>query len=485
MIAIGLRFPSGRYHATPWGHHPNEGVPEWPPSPWRLLRALVSVWQRKAQFLPAGDVATLLEKLAEPPEFRLPPATASHTRHYMPWEKSGPASTTLVLDAFLALDRTDQLVIRWSNVTLAAGERLALATLLDLLTYFGRAESWCRADLLDDPPAPNCQLVDARAPGDHELVRVLAPTLPLRFNALLAETSDLRKSGRVDPPGSRWLPYARPASAVQANGPAPTLTEVASTSPVTVVRFAIVGPVRPRVQGTVLVAETARRAALAQFGRGNGRGRSSRLAGKDSAGAPLTDHQHAHYLPVDEDQDGFLDHLTVWAPGGLEPADVEALARIDKLNRGDDSSPIPLAFLGQGTADDVRGGNADTLFGEATTWVSTTPFVCPRHTKERGPRDARRVVDAPDDQLRLELARRRAVQSLPEIERIERRDGVVCGGHLIPWYEFRRSRSGERAPGSTSGFRVLFAAPVRGPLTLGYGSHFALGLFRSDTEIAT
>ena len=33
MTAVALRFLAGRFHATPWGHHVNEGVPEWPPSP--------------------------------------------------------------------------------------------------------------------------------------------------------------------------------------------------------------------------------------------------------------------------------------------------------------------------------------------------------------------------------------------------------------------------------------------------------------------
>ena len=46
MIAISLRFLTGRFHATPWGHHVNEGVVEWPPSPWRLLRALVATFYR-------------------------------------------------------------------------------------------------------------------------------------------------------------------------------------------------------------------------------------------------------------------------------------------------------------------------------------------------------------------------------------------------------------------------------------------------------
>ena len=57
MTTIRLTFPAARYHATPWGRHVNEGVPEWPPSPYRLLRALYDVWQRKCFHLPASDGA--------------------------------------------------------------------------------------------------------------------------------------------------------------------------------------------------------------------------------------------------------------------------------------------------------------------------------------------------------------------------------------------------------------------------------------------
>ena len=38
-VSVALTFPGGQFHATPWGHHVNEALPEWPPSPWRLLRA--------------------------------------------------------------------------------------------------------------------------------------------------------------------------------------------------------------------------------------------------------------------------------------------------------------------------------------------------------------------------------------------------------------------------------------------------------------
>ena len=52
MLDLEFFFPAGRYHSTPWGRNINEGVPEWPPSPYRLARALIDVWKRKLPDLP-------------------------------------------------------------------------------------------------------------------------------------------------------------------------------------------------------------------------------------------------------------------------------------------------------------------------------------------------------------------------------------------------------------------------------------------------
>jgi hypothetical protein len=56
VVVIELRFLTGRFHATPWGRNVNEGVPEWPPSPYRLLRALYDAWKRKRPDWPEGRV---------------------------------------------------------------------------------------------------------------------------------------------------------------------------------------------------------------------------------------------------------------------------------------------------------------------------------------------------------------------------------------------------------------------------------------------
>ena len=78
---IKLTFPAGRYHATPWGRHVNEGVPEWPPSPWRLLRALVAVWKRTCPDL--SEAARRSCALTQPPA-SIAAASRCHTRQRCP-----------------------------------------------------------------------------------------------------------------------------------------------------------------------------------------------------------------------------------------------------------------------------------------------------------------------------------------------------------------------------------------------------------------
>ena len=62
MTVLELRFPAGRYHATPWGRHVNEGAVEWPPSPWRIVRALIATWYLKARDIPEATIRSLVER---------------------------------------------------------------------------------------------------------------------------------------------------------------------------------------------------------------------------------------------------------------------------------------------------------------------------------------------------------------------------------------------------------------------------------------
>src|SRR5262245_29971713 len=112
MPHLLLRFPAGRYHATPWGSHVNEGGVEWPPSPWRLYRALLATgftkldWGEVVPDVARELVYTLASKL---PEYRLPPAVVAHTRHYMPVLRGTPNK---VLDTFAHVG-SELLAVSW------------------------------------------------------------------------------------------------------------------------------------------------------------------------------------------------------------------------------------------------------------------------------------------------------------------------------------------------------------------------------------
>lgn len=190
MLTIELRFPAHRYHATPWNHHVNEGVVEWPPSPWRLLRALVATWHLKArEEAGEAEIRTLVETLAaELPEYVLPRGTPSHTRHYMPLYKVG--ETTKIFDTFIHVAEADPMRIRWPSVALSDDTRDLLEMLLICMGYLGRAESWVEAQLIHDGEADDALLyttrpLDAgeRPAGGQELVRVLAPLALEDFSA--------------------------------------------------------------------------------------------------------------------------------------------------------------------------------------------------------------------------------------------------------------------------------------------------------------
>src|SRR5207247_1883690 len=151
MTVLELRFPAGRYHATPWGRHVNEGAVEWPPSPWRIVRALIATWYWKAgkeEEIPERAIRDLANALSQPPVFRLPRATTAHTRHYMPYNEGKNEKTTKVFDTFVHLEEGAAILVAW-GADLATDERAALQLLASRLGYFGRAESLVVARLLD------------------------------------------------------------------------------------------------------------------------------------------------------------------------------------------------------------------------------------------------------------------------------------------------------------------------------------------------
>lgn len=533
MLALEFRFPGGRYHATPWGHHVNEGLVEWPPSPWRIARGLLATWHRKATHLVDEEVVRrLLSALCtELPRYRLPPARAAHTRHYMPLYKDG---TTKVFDAFVHVQgsgsRDSTLVAAWPTVELAEDDRRALACLLDRLAYLGRAESWvlarlcCESIELDELSViPS----DGSVTSEHEVVRVLAPMLADDYaswhsqwidarteelaaakrvallergkdpagaklgrkdldkvrtsvpgdlwDALGADTTELRKRGWSQPPGSRWVEYLRPRDALDValphHRPPPRALP-------TVARFAVTSTVRPHITDALRCGEGLR-SRLLQLAKTDP---PEVLLGHQPDGSPSTGHGHAHIVTESHHRRGLVTHVSIHAPMGFDDRARRILYRLRRAWAAGRDLDLTLLGLGQpadfGGLDWQRG--RCPLFAESTVWESQTPFVPTRHGKRH--KDGRPRL-GPDglqiDGPQADLRRLLRLRDLPPFE-LEPLASTVVGGRDTRWLDFttiRKRTHGARAHVSPQGFRIRFERPVRGPILLGYGAHFGLGVF--------
>ncbi|HUJ08793.1 MAG TPA: type I-U CRISPR-associated protein Csb2 [Verrucomicrobiae bacterium] len=535
---MSVSFPSGRFHATPWGRHVNEGAPEWPPSPWRFLRALVATWKRKLddQFSQA-EVEVLLHALITPPQLSLPLASASHTRHYMPWFKKGPADKTLVFDTFVSLTREASVVMLWPETTLPARQRDQLAKLLSHLNFFGRAESWCSARLLSDGEAVEklsvvncCPVNGAALPAETEIVRTLCADPDTAFANtytpkhervsgkgktktttatslydpdwhLCMETLELHAKKWSDPPGSRWVAYARRRDCFKVE-PARRSARPVPEHKMQVARFALDSAVLPLVTETLPLAESARRMLMGIYGRkfpsaDGSRGRSAIFAGKADDGQPLKGHSHAYFLPTDEDRDGRLDHLTIVSTEGFGKDELKVLDQLRRLKsreREESGHPLRTLLLGLGRLDDYQ----PWPLHSSQAWISATPFIATRYLKKSGTkRDPEETWQSPVNFLRLVLREElaRLIERHPELNSatldavrvtpLVDEHGVFRIGRQklrpIQFKRFRQKRNDDGGNRATGAFRIEFPGQVRGPICLGHSSHFGLGLFVPET----
>lgn len=502
MVAIAFRFPVGRYHATPWGRHVNEADVEWPPAPWRILRALIATWHRKAdaERYPEDVLERLIARLAEKaPAYSLPPAVRAHTRHYMPVAEK----RTLIFDAFVRVSPEQDLVTVWPEAEPAEDERALLAALLTDLGFLGRAESWVEGRLLEEWSGHvNCRpselAVDPATGEAFEPVRLIAPTpqsdyadlraatvaahgldvkkpkkpqrqvlatLPERLlDALCVETGDLQQAGWSCPPAARFLTYQRPAGCFAVQPAQPTRRRPVDPSVrASAARLALAGKPLPAIERALRIGELVRKAAMSQAERLVGTVPPV-LSGHDMG--PDNRHSHAFYLPEDSDRDGRIDHVLVHAPAGLGE---DALAALDAIERiwdaGDGEWQV--LFEGANQVTDMQ----SSYTGQRQAWVSATPYLCPWHRKK-----AFGIAE--------QIARECRLRGLPEpgVEftddrRIEARPGRRR--RPVQFHRFRERQRRDLPQPDKHGhaLRLHFPEPVTGPVALGFGCHYGLGMF--------
>ena len=458
-----LTFPLGRYHATPWGRHVNEGAVELPPSSWRLLRMLYSVWRTRAPELDESAVHELLARLAEPPTWHVPRHITGHTRHYYPDAKDGRDRT---LDTFAAVERGSDLTAEWP---FELPERLfaVLERLAGSIPYFGRADSVCLGSLpsrwIPDAhdtwsPVDVADSVDQNAP----VTATLAPRLPLDIPTLLATPAEVRTAGLPLPPGAHLIGYQLRHAA-----PAPTRSvSVLTARPVVGVRFSLLRAALPPETDAVVYADLLRQAAIKNVGE---RAAGTVLGGRAAEGTKAAgNHQHAHFLPIIAGRR--VTGLVVWTPGGLPPDELKALTAVRRLySPVKDSWRAEIRVAGIGDIDTV----APDLCGRGhRVWRSVSPF-----TPSRYPKRLQEWTDFVVAEVSRELSYR-DINTSCSVQWLHN-DGMAFLRHR-PSARLRRDPRQGQATQPPSMLRLTFTDPVTGPLALGHLAHFGLGLFVPD-----
>lgn len=471
MTTIRLVFSAGRYHATPWGRHVNEGVPEWPPSPYRLLRALYDVWQRKCFDLSADEVRELLESLASSaPQFTLPRGVATHTRSYLSANSKDPNDKNLVFDAFLVFDRPHECFISWPDLDLSPNYRHVLHRLLKNLNFLGRSESWVDAELSTAPHTRvNCDTAErAEYTGDLTPVACAAPVSAHKgkgtwFDGLTYSTFDLWKQKASSPPLLRNPQYVLRGDAIVFD---PISSPKRRDFQVQAVILSLDATVLPLITATLEVAEQIRVRLMGAHKRRAGADRVSPVfSGKAEDGSKRLDHGHVYILPLacrEAGKESRIDRVLILNP--LRPFttdELDAIRGVRKLWQGDGRPHVHCVVTWQGAA----GMSPERK--KVAAVISTTPFV-PSHHWRKG-RDFEQFLRA---QVRRECEYHRVGAVPCEIEQVR-----LPGPFEI--VEYRRNRKEDPVrPGYA--LRLTFGQPVLAPFAIGYGSHFGLGQFSAD-----
>ncbi|RLS31379.1 MAG: hypothetical protein DWH80_07950 [Planctomycetota bacterium] len=213
------------------------------------------------------------------------------------------------------------------------------------------------------------------------------------LRCLLRESSADIASNLDRPIGTRWVHYAVPRAIFDLPSPRPK-TRLRPQETIQVVRYALNSvtmnrPVLPPLTDTLLIGGKFRDAALAIYGVVTGKKNwfdydeadpyPRNLCGHERDRKPLCGHTHAFFWPTDEDNDGFLDHVTVYCPAGFEQSEVDALRRLVRIRQRGGRPDLLVTPVFLGKAEAFGPWQLKPGAEPVRSFVSATPYFCPLH----------------------------------------------------------------------------------------------------------
>jgi len=301
MLTIETRFISGRYSATRWGQDAfTDPYDEWPPSPWRFLRALHAVWKRfdtNHQDTTHETFLSLMSKMAgTTPEWRLPKASPLRIAQYVP--RTGNKSTERGRDKLCNRQMFVNGPLYWLwDIDTSNGENGLLGELLGEMAYLGRAESLCECRIFDgEPEGVTCRLVEESGP---ESSPTLAWDAGREFDMELL-IKDTMECNHLVPEGARW--YKAESGEVLEDEPATEPHHPRNTMAIDLIGLVRPGPeiftsVTNRVRGSILKAYRGI-LGIQKFSEADD-ATARLMTGKKANGKVAKDHEHPFFFVKD------------------------------------------------------------------------------------------------------------------------------------------------------------------------------------------
>lgn len=472
IIAIHLLL--NQYQANDWHHAHCEGLIDWPPAPWRILRAIVAGSYNV--HLPKKHQATLkglLHKMAQvEPEYYLPQATYIQHRSPRPQMKSGkppeikPGKTLYA--AGLLLDEKDSTLFIRYPLELSETENSVLQKIFDGLTYLGRKEAAAQWEIVEEMPESNA----IPNPEGTKIVAIPESNLEVEelWRVLNLSAADVyAKNKQAVFPGVTQTAYQVTNYQLQVKDDKNT------SDCVHIVKLDAIAQHPIPLKYAHELCHNLHRSLVKRC--------PSPVFTGQEMGQPRQNHGHTFMQPIRDQDKRYLQRLQLIAPEGYSS---DALAAI---------SAVPPIRVGEQWATLQPTDSSLTLGESSQQWETVTPMFLTRFPKTlRGkPRyfpGTQYQKDGPQHQAlkyllfldHLELSGKPTFQATQEGLGMYLDGEFAVEAQCQPWqnfWEWQTAPSHGKKVGRVGyNVKLTFSKSVTAPIALGYACHYGLGALR-------
>ncbi len=476
-MIIAIKLLLNQYQANNWHHAHCEGLVDWPPAPWRILRAIVAGSYNVD--LPSQYQETLkglLYQMAQAkPEYYLPKVTYIQHRSPRPQLKLGKLpqikpGKTLYAAGYL-VDANDTTIYIRYPFELSETQDLMLRLIFNGLTYLGRKESAAQWQLVEQMPEANAKAT----PEGTQIVATADPNLDQEqlWKTLHQTAADVfAKNKQAVFPGVTQ-------TAFQVNTPNFELTKSEhkpqSSSRTHLVKLEVIADYPVPLKYSHQLCYNLH-CCLVKYCQGQ----NPVFTGQEKKGQPCQKHGHTFIQPIPDSQNRYVERLQLISTDGYFTDDLAIISTVEYVKLGEQFLQLQLSDFSKQISDFHQ------------QWQTVTPMFLTRfpQTLRGKPRylsGTHYQKDGPTHQALkfLQYLDHLGLSGAPSFQATDEGLGLYLDGELAvqaqsePWdkfWEWQQTRSHGKKVGRVGyNINLNFSKPVQAPLGLGYACHYGLG----------